>query len=271
VKSKTAIGALLLAGSVFAAGGGFYAVHSLKQKRFDPETLCPLAGAKALAVILIDKTDPLTAGEQERIRELVVSERDAAEPAVRVAIQVLSQKTGTDETAATTVADLCNPGSEGNPLFENPKRVAARYRQAFVEPIEAALISIAGAGSAPASPIALAIHTSVDARAGAGGTLRLVLISDLLEHTADASAYAGTFSEVSLRRAIPERTQIRLKQAAVNVFLLSRPMQMKQQEAAVAIWRQFFEKVTGRPPSIERLEKSASGAKKPGASLIRRP
>jgi len=254
MNAKAALGAVLLVAAVSLAGGGFYAMHALKQKRLDPETLCPAEGANAVTLILIDKTDPLTAAEQARILSLTSAERDAAQRGDRITIKLLRQKDGANETVLDTVADLCNPGADANPLFENPKRVAARYQSAFVEPMEASLASVRNSGSAPASPIAQTVHTSVEEAEGrAGFRLKLILISDLMEHTAEASAYSGTLSEAALRRLIPPSTQSRLKEAGVRIFLLARPRQARQQEAALGIWRRFFETISGRAPEIERF------------------
>jgi hypothetical protein len=152
-----------------------------------------------------------------------------------------------------TVADVCNPGAEANPLYENPKRVAARYRSAFLEPMDAALASVEGAGSAPSSPIARAIAASVEALPSSPALrFKLVVISDLMEHTPEASAYAGTLSEAALRKAIPEATLARLKDAEMRVILLARPTYARQQDAAIAIWRRFLQSAAGREPEIVR-------------------
>jgi hypothetical protein len=252
--AKAALGAVLLVAAIGLAGGGFYAMHSLKQKRFDPETLCPAEGANAITLILIDKTDPLTVEEQARVWSLTTAERGAAQRGDRLTINLLRQKDGANETVLDTVTDFCNPGGDANPLFENPKRAAARYQNAFVQPVEAALASVKDAGSAPASPIAEALHTSVEsARGREGHRLKLILISDLMEHTAAASAYSGTLNEAALRRLIPQSTQSRLKEADVHIGLLARPRLAKKQEAAVAVWRRFFEAVSGRAPRFERF------------------
>jgi len=253
MNAKTVLGAVLLVAAAGLAGGGFYAIHSLKQKRFDPETLCPADGAKAVTLILIDRTDPLTAAEQTHIRSLTAEARDAAQRGDRLTIKLLRQKDGANETVLDTVADLCNPGADANPFFENPKRVAARYLNAFVGPMEAALASVKDASPAPASPIAQALRTSVEGTAGHDGRLKLILISDLMEHTAGASAYSGTLNEAALKRLIPPSTQSQLKGAEVRIGLLARPRQAKLQEAAIAVWRRFFEEVTGSAPRIERL------------------
>jgi hypothetical protein len=254
MNAKAVLGAVLLVAAVSLAGSGFYAMHSLKQKRFDPETLCPAEGARAVTLILIDKTDPLTAAEQARIRNLTAAERDASQRGERITIKLLRQKDGANETVLDTIADLCNPGADANPIFENPKRVAARFRNAFAEPMDAALASVNDAGSAQSSPIAQAVHRSVEgASARDGRHLKLILISDLMEHTAGASAYSGTLNEAALRRLIPQSTQTALKEAEVSIGLLARPRQVKQQEAAIAVWRRFFETVSGRAPHFERF------------------
>ena len=253
VKAKAIAGVALIAVAICFAGGGLYAMHLLKQKRFDPETLCPLEGSKAVTLIVIDKTDPLTEPEQARIRSLVGAEAAAVERGDRITVTLLGEKEGAAGTVLETVADLCNPGAEANPLFENPKRVAARYRDAFQEPIEAALASMKSAGPAPASPIAGAIHASVQAAPESPGLrFKLILVSDLMEHTKDASAYAGTLSEAALLKAMPAGAQARLAGAGVRVVLLPRPRHAKQQDAAIAIWRRFLHTVSGREPEILR-------------------
>ncbi|MFY9642780.1 MAG: hypothetical protein WCD20_19530 [Rhodomicrobium sp.] len=248
---KAILGAALIVIALSLAGGGVYAVHSLRQPKFDPETLCPLAGAKAVTLILIDKTDPLTATEQARVRSLIAAEAEAVQTGGRIIVKLLQQKEGASEAALATAADLCNPGAEGNPFFENPRRVAARYQSAFREPVEQALASVKSAGSAPASPIARTVQTSVEA-APESQRLKLILVSDLMEHTLEASAYNGSLSEAALRKAIPPSTQARLKGTEVRVLLLNRPRYAKQQTAAIAIWRSFFAAASGREPDFER-------------------
>ncbi len=254
MNAKAILGAALIVIAAGLAGGGLYVLHSLKQKAFDPGTLCPLDGSKSVTLIIIDKTDPLTEPEQARIRRLVSDERDATPRGGRLTVRLLRQKESTNETVLDIAADLCNPGAEANPLFENPKRVAARYQSAFRGPIEEALASVAGAGSAPASPIARSIHAAMEAApASPGQQIKLIVVSDLMEHTGEASAYAGTLSEKALRMAIAQSSADRLKGAEIQVLLLARSRYAKQQEAAIAVWRRFFRAVAGREPDLIRL------------------
>ncbi len=250
---KAILGVALALIAATLAGGGVYAVHSLKQKKFDPQTLCQAEGSKTASLILIDKTDPLTPAEKASARSLVAAEAAQVERGDRITVRLLRQKEGAAGTGLDTAADLCNPGSEANPLFENPKRVAARYRSAFQEPLGEALDSAGDEGPAVASPIAQAIHESLMAvPESPGQRLKLILVSDLMEHTPEASAYAGTLNEAALRKDFPPAVAQRLRGAEVRILLLARPRYVRQQAAAVAIWRSLFQSVTQREPELLR-------------------
>lgn len=250
---KASLGVALTAAAICLAGGGVYGLHILKQKKLDPETLCSLEGPKAVTLVLIDKTDPLTAADQVRLRGLVTGEANAVQRGGRMTVKLLQQKQGASETELFAAADYCNPGAEANPFFENPKRVAARYRNAFREPVERALASAGDQGSAPFSPIAGAIGESISlADAEKSPALKLILVSDLMEHTKEASAYSGALRETALRKAMPEASQARLKGADVHVLILARPQYAKQQAAAIETWRRFFKALTEREPEFMR-------------------
>ncbi|MBI4725202.1 MAG: hypothetical protein HY765_09560 [Rhodomicrobium sp.] len=251
MNAKNFLGAGLIVTALCLAAGGVYAVHTLKQKKYDPETLCPLEGSKAVTLIIIDKTEPLTEPEQASARSIVQKERDAIQRGNRLTVKLLRQEEGSSDTVLDTVADLCNPGALGDPLFENPRRVAARYQNAFAGPIEAALASVEGGGSAPVSPIARAILSAVDeVPGGPDQHVKLVLISDLMEHTPDASAYAGTLGEAALLRLMPQAAQTRMKGSRIGILLLRRPKYAAQQEAATAIWRRFLGGASGHDPEF---------------------
>ena len=253
MSAKAVAGLALIAIAGCLTGGGVYAVHQLKQAKYDPRTLCSMEGSKAVSVILIDETDPFTEAEKTAARNLAAAEAASAGRGDRITVRLLKQREGADVTELGTAADLCNPGSEANPLFENPKRVALRYENAFREPLTQALENSANTAPAQTSPIAAAIQESVAAvPESPGQRLKLTLVTDLMEHTAEASAYTGTLSEAALRKAVLPPAQARLRGAEVRILLLSRPRFAKQQAAAVAVWRRLFLSVTEREPEFLR-------------------
>ncbi len=249
--AKTALGAALVVLAAGLAGGGLFAARTFGPAKLDRETLCPVEAAKAITLILIDKTDPLTQLERERARQIVATERSAARRGGRIAVDLLSQGSSGASVALTTVADLCNPGSEANPFFENAKRVAARYESAFLEPLDAALAGVGGEGSAPESPIARSIEVAIGSlSAPPGAHIKLILISDLMEHGAQTSAYNGALSEKALHGLMSVDAETVLKGVEVEIALLQRPKFETQQRAALNAWRRFFLTATGQPPSV---------------------
>ncbi len=251
MNAKGLLGAGLVIAALCLAGGGVFALHTLKQDGFDPVTLCPSEGSRSITLIIVDSTDALTAAERRGARSIVERERDGAGRGDRIIVKLLKQQGG--DPVLDTVADLCNPGADANPLFENPKKVAALYRDGFLEPIEGALSSLKAAQPAPASPIALAIATALADLPSKQERGKIILISGLMEHSADASAYTGTFSERALRKMIPRTVQSQMKDIDVKVLLLRRPAYAAEQNSAVAIWRHFLKAASGRDPVIARL------------------
>jgi hypothetical protein len=250
MNSKTFLGGALIVLTACLAGGGFYAVRMSKSEPLDPATLCPRKGTGVATLIIIDRTDPLTSADQLRTRDLIEKERAAARRGDRIVVKLLRQEAGTSNVVLDTIVDLCNPGEEANPFFENPKRVAARYRGAFLQPIDAALVSVAGQTSAPASPIARSIQSSIDELAEPSKTLRLILISDLMEHGPNASAYNGTLTDGALRRVITPRTGAKSQEASIAILLLPRPRHSAKQTAALKVWQAFFKNISGQEPSV---------------------
>ncbi len=250
---KNLLGAALIVIAAGLAAGGFFAAKSIGQAKYDPETLCPVEGARSVTLIIVDKTDPLTPIEQVRAREIMTAERDAAKRGDRIVVKLLTAGGAPSSVALDTVLDLCNPGAEANPFFENPKRIAARYKSAFLEPVAEALATFSGEGSASASPIVRAVQLGMEGLHAAPEThVRLILVSDLMEHGPDVSAYAGGLTEKALQKLLSPGADDRLRGADVRIVLLSRPRYETQQKDAVIAWRKFFAGMAGREPDIVR-------------------
>ena len=108
MKSKTFLGATLIALALCLACAGFYAAYSVKRTKFDTETMCPLEGAKAVTVIIVDKTDPLTPPEQRKTQNLIEKARDLAQPGDRITVKLLEQRRGTNEVCLLYTSDAAD-------------------------------------------------------------------------------------------------------------------------------------------------------------------
>ncbi|KAI96360.1 hypothetical protein T281_00700 [Rhodomicrobium udaipurense JA643] len=250
---RSVLGVLLIACTAALAGGGFYAAASLKADLIDPATLCPRNGATSATLVLIDRTDPLTPVEQSFAKDLIAAQRDAAARGERIAVKVLRERERGLGVALETLVDLCNPGAgaEVNPFFENPKRIAVRYESAFLQPVEDALAALENEGTATASPIAEALALGVQSLdVQPEGLLKVILISDMMEHGPGASAYNGTLTSAALTERLLPEVRPALSAARTKVVLLPRPRFAKQQASALKVWRRLFLELSGRDPDL---------------------
>jgi len=248
---RSVFGVLLIACSAALAGGGFYAAASLKAEMIDTATLCPRNGGTSATLILIDRTDPLTPVEQAFAKDLIATQRDAAARGERIAVKVLRERERGLGVALETLVDLCNPGAEANPFFENSKRIAARYESAFLQPVDDALAELGREGTATASPIAEALALGVQSLdVQPDGPLRVVLISDMMEHGPGASAYNGSLTPASLSERLLPEVRPALSAAQMKIVLLPRPRFAKQQASAMRVWRRLFLELSGRDPDL---------------------
>jgi hypothetical protein len=250
---KGAAGILMIAAAAGLIGGGFYASQRLRQSPLDPETLCRPGGPQKLTLIFIDKTDPFSPEETVRISKTVATEREAVIKGDRLVVYLLALQRSGEAPALAKIADLCNPGEDADPLIENPRRVRARYREAFAGPLDKALETLQDQTPAPSSPIALSIRRALDeVPPEKPPALKIILISDLMEHTDAASAYKGTLTEAALGKLIGLDALRKLKNAQIAFDVLPRPRNRPQQDAAIAVWRRIFSDAAGQPASVAR-------------------
>jgi hypothetical protein len=82
---------------------------------------------------------------------------------------------------------------------------------------------------------------------------KLILVSDLMEHTPQASAYDGSFTVATLRKLISRDTQVWLRSAQVELVILPRAQYAGRQRAAITVWRQFLKETGGRDFILQSL------------------
>jgi hypothetical protein len=242
MKPRDLLGFVLIFAVLGLGGGGFYAAQRFGRPGMDRETLCPATGAIAATIILIDKSDPLTPAQADAVRSEILEARDALKIGEKIKIAVLERDAASGLAAIRVWRGVCNPGLEANPLYQNPKLVRARYEDAFRAPLDRELDALTAPGTAPQSSIVEALAAAIE---GDGDVLnsangRLLIVSDLLEHSPGASAYNGTFSEATLRRYLKGEVSAWLSRASVEVRMLPRDAYRTEQAAARAAWDHYF-------------------------------
>ena len=225
-------------------GGLAFALHSARVAT-DPDTLCPTEGVYDHTVVLVDKTEPFTPGQQRYLRRAIEAIRDRMTLFEKLSIFVLDAE---NYSAPKPSFALCNPGdgSEANELYENPRKIRAQFDRQFGAPLDAVMEEIARADSSPRSPIMemiqeVSYHQDFDASEKA--ERRLVLFSDMLQHMPgvyshfrarpdferfDRSAYAG--------RIAPD-----LNGVAVRIIYLLHPeYRASQTRRHILFWERYF-------------------------------
>lgn len=111
---------------------------------------CPIDGPRAVHAILVDRSDPFTPVQMQRLTQLVEGIAKAAAVDERVDLYVL---TAGDGAVASPEVSLCRPRSEGSQWNENPARLRRAFESRYLDTIRQSLINIATPQEAPSSPI----------------------------------------------------------------------------------------------------------------------
>lgn len=221
-------------GAIFALLGALAVYANVTEKRYDPETFCPNEGAYPVVRVLVDKTDPWDAQGGARLEKIIRGVKENLAIHERLSISVLDQS-GSD--VPTQVFDMCNPGrgSQANPLYKNPRRIHEKFEALFDQPLERMLADILKPGKAPRSPLIEAIHNYPVA----GGQDRLIIVSDLMQHSELFSFYSD--SRGGPKNDAPKIGGQKSRYASITVYFIDRPsLPRKVKERAIAFWKQHL-------------------------------
>jgi len=158
----------------------------------DPETMCPEGGPSRVTAILVDTTDRVGPTSRAdilgRLDELVSGSRPDE-------MMIVFETTPAAANVAAPRLTVCNPGNPdaANPLISSPELIRQRLEDGFRAPLARLFEELVDADEAAASPVMetiQAISVTVLARASyAGVPKRLILISDLMQHSEHLSLY----------------------------------------------------------------------------------
>ena len=144
----------------------------------------------AHTIILIDQSDPFRENDIAWVRELVEAEARALPRAGRLSVV---QPDLRDPYAPRTLFSACSTGSpdRANPVLSNPRMVEDKWRAEFRAPLVASVDDALQQTRQPQSPLMetlFAISDRPDFSSGRRG-LRLVIVSDLMQHSEAFSFY----------------------------------------------------------------------------------
>jgi hypothetical protein len=240
------LGRLIMAGIVLVAlaVGGAYAwvVHTTPD--LDTATLCPAVGPVSLTVVLLDTTDPLTPVQREALNNRL--ENIKADVPKHGAIALYSVVPSGRDVLRPEIM-LCNPGrgSEVSSIAGNPRLVEKRWREAFSERMDAVLSRVLARSESSSSPIMESIQaTAVTAfgRSSRPTARRLVVVSDMIQHTVALSQYKTLSSFQDFEKTEGYRSiRADLRDVDAELLYVRRPTKRSVQgRAHIEFWQSYF-------------------------------
>lgn len=196
----------------------------------------------AHTIVLLDQSDPFQTNDLDWLRALVDAE---ARTLPRFGRLTLAMPNAARPWDPLVLHSACSPGSpdKANPITSNPRMVADAWRENFYAPIAGAMETALADTRQPSSPLSealAAIADRADFKAGMKNR-RLVLVSDLMQHSDDFSFYRsgadyGAFTESGLADQMP-----RLEGVDVTARIVPRQMYDLPMGEVKAFWRAYFE------------------------------
>lgn len=226
-----------------SAGGVlvYYSITVKSPPRLDQTSYCPLDGPQSILVILIDTSDPLPDPAAKEVKTNLFDTADTLEPYGLLEIRVLDAG-GTGHV----IFSRCNPGdgADLNEFTGNPAMARKRWKEAFRTPLETVLEHGLEPTPSKISPIMRTIQNIAierfAGRANESKRKRLVVVSDLLEHTADYSQYNGNLSFDRYRKSsafLKFRTD--LHEAEITFLMIQRKAMRGNSADLIRFWRDW--------------------------------
>lgn len=233
---------LILAFSLLAIGGAGALAWSSRTPALDPATGCPRGSLipDIHTVVLVDQTDALSPRQIDYAKSLILLEYQRLPPGARLTVRPIDADP--DSVARDFSRCRVRRGEEVSGLAANPDLVEAEFRRSVGDALNTYLDDLETQATAEASPIA----ETVDTVAESGdfgpnvGERRLVLLSDMAQHSARLDQYAapGAYPLDAAARALLPRN---FRGVEVRVHYLRRPaLDQLQGPAHERFWRGWF-------------------------------
>jgi hypothetical protein len=254
------IGVLLgIAGIVLivALAGGAWWLRKIKEP-LDADN-CPRSGPRAVHVIMIDRSDPITGQQAQAVRQRVEKLKNEAEFGTRFDVYTFE---GDAKNEMRPILRVCAPGrpEEANELIENPQFVRRRYEERFSQILDRSVTELLKVSTLPNSPIIESMRAAALTSFGplnAGQIpLHVTLVSDMVQNTAAISHFRAepNFAQLA-KSAAWTSLQPDFKGADVDILYLTRPGAKRgavviQSRGHQLFWEQLIAASDGRLDSI---------------------
>jgi hypothetical protein len=223
---------------------------------------CPVAGPRAIHMIIFDRSDPITRQQAQRIEQLMQRYKGEALFGYRFDLYTFE---GDTKNVLEPILRICSPlrFEDANEIIQNPERIKQAYDRDFSAVLDRTIRELLVESTRDNSPIVESLKAAAITSFGPVDKgripLRVTLVSDMVQHTAlyshfkseaDFSALARNSAWATLR---PD-----LKGASVDILYLLRPTAKRggaaiQSRGHQAFWEQLIAGSNGRLLSVEPL------------------
>lgn len=201
-----------------------------------------IGSPRASTVVIIDNSQKVSEQTRREIISRVESiVRDSVEDNERVSLFRVSAMSS---DSLTPVITLCKPRSSGNELYEDDRAIRTRFKERFELPLSQALqLPLVESSASPIAEAVIDLSLSTFLRSEKN---RVVLFSDLVEHTPSFSLYGCTSGDVAIesfrrsRRGAQERPQFRNTHVVLNVVPRTNLPEKTTSECRDKFWMWFF-------------------------------
>jgi hypothetical protein len=217
-------------------------------------TLCEVGVLHKATVVLFDKTGGFSPNQKRTLTKAV--EAEVGELKMGERLTVFEVDDTEYKGLSKPIFDSCRPKSkaEANEFTENPEMIAKQFNNDFMGKLRLILNELEGKGDATNSPLIeslsdIAILYNIDKGLK---IKKLLIVSDLLQHSPDFSAYNNTLKTVA-----PEKLSLLPDLFGVDVqvywLLRDKKEQQIQNKGLLPWWERVFEATTVKNLSVMKV------------------
>jgi hypothetical protein len=242
---------------ITALAGGAWWLHKSKEP-LDADN-CPRSGPRAVHIIMIDRSDPITGQQAQGIRQQIERIKNDARFGTQFDIYTFE---GDTKNEMHPTVRVCAPGrpEDANELIENPDFVRRRYQERFSNVLDQEIATLLQVSTLPNSPIIESIRAAAITSFGPLSIgkipLHVTMVSDMVQNTSLTSHFRSepNFAQLSKSSAWSS-LQPNLKRAEVDILYLLRPEARRgsvviQNRGHQLFWEQLIAASGGRLDSI---------------------
>ncbi len=258
-KRKDMLGYILLAVIACVIAGVAYTYITLNQKQgnYDPVTLCPIDVDVDVVAVIFDVSDELNLVQKKYLDKWFQKLTSDMHQDTRLDVYTL-QPTGSG--VVRRELSVCRPrdGEDANSLTQNKRKIQKKWKESFSEPVDHILRTSMNASELDTSPIMEAIQlVALDSfTTGAESQNRLVIVSDMLQHTPDYSQYRGKVDFKKFSKSYYyARVRTDLSNVVVSLLYVGRASAAQLQTQRHAnFWAEYFHSMGADVPTIDKID-----------------